>query len=428
MSAPLPFHICITIMDDPLYKQSCIRVANALGKAGYKVTLIGRKLSETPAQVRDSPASVPAQDGDERSGLQNNLQQFEYQPGAFHRVRFKTVFKNGKLFYAEMNLRIFIYLLFHKADLVCSVNLDTIVPGYIISRLKGIPRIYDARELFTELAEIVARPRIQKVWLWVERTLVPRFPQGYAVCASIAAELQRRYGVQYAVVRNMTVLQPDPPTGVQPAHPAEPPTTGVQPVPSAAAALPLVETTPPFPGKYLLYQGAVNYGRGLDELVEAMTRIDLPLVICGTGNYMKQCQALVRTKGLVDRIHFTGQLQPSELSRYTQHAFIGINLVAAEGFNQYYSLPNKLFDYIHAGLPQVTMDYPEYQRVQAQYSIGVLIPTVNPDLIVSAVDQLHTDPELYANLKANCLKAKKVFNWQQEEPVLLEVFRKALHP
>lgn len=367
-------HICITIMDDPLYKQSCIRVATALGKAGYRVTLIGRRL---PPAALCGPASA--------------------QGEPFQRVRFRTFFKKGKLFYAEMNLRIFLYLLFHRVDLICSVNLDTIIPGWAISRLKGIPRIYDARELYTELPEIVARPRIQKIWLWVERTMVPRFPQGYAVCASIAEELERRYGVQYAVVRNMTVLQPEAPDPVA-----------------------------PFPGKYLLYQGAVNYGRGLDELIEAMVQIDLPLVICGTGNYFNQCRELVLSTGLGSQIHFTGQLQPQELKRYTSHAFIGINLVAAEGFNQYYSLPNKLFDYIHAGLPQVTMDYPEYRKVQARFPIGILIPEVKPGLIVGAVKRLMEDPTLYATLKANCMEAKKVFNWQREEPILLEVFRKTL--
>jgi glycosyltransferase involved in cell wall biosynthesis len=406
-------HICITIMDDPLYKQSCIRVATALGKAGYRVTFIGRRLPGVPAPA----SSGAATQGEFGSPSGSTSTSGSGSPGEpFQRVRFRTLFKKGKLFYAEMNLRIFLYLLFHQVDLICCVNLDTIVPGWVISRLKCIPRIYDARELYTELPEIVARPGIQKIWLWVERSMVPRFPQGYAVCASIAEELERRYKVRYAVVRNMTVLQPQT-TG--------PPGSGGTGAPgSGGAGVP--EPVAPFPGKYLLYQGAVNYGRGLDELVEAMAYIDLPLVICGTGNYFNQCRELALSRDLGNQIHFTGQLQPQELKSYTSHAFIGINLVAAEGFNQYYSLPNKLFDYIHAGLPQVTMDYPEYQKVQAQFPIGILIPAVKPDLIVGAVKKLLEDPTLYAKLKINCLEAKTVFNWQREEPVLLEVFRKAL--
>jgi glycosyltransferase involved in cell wall biosynthesis len=372
------FYICITIMDDPLYKQSSIRVADALGRAGHRVTLIGRRL----------PGERTATDDDERAAEQTG--------DTFRRVRFRCLFRKGKLFYAEMNLRLFFYLLVNRVDLVCAVNLDTILPCWAVSELKGIPRIYDARELFTEMAEVVARPRIQRAWLWVEKNMVPRFPDGYAVCQSIADVFYRRYGVRYAVVRNMTVLK--------------------EPVPSPR----------PMERQYLLYQGAVNVGRGLDALIPAMQQIDLPIVICGTGNYMDQCRKLVDQYGLEQKIFFMGQLSPFQLRQYTDHAFIGINLVERAGLNQYYSLPNKLFDYIHSGLPQVTMDYPEYRRVQEVFEIGVLIRDVQTDLIVEGVQRLVNDQVLYERLRTNCLEAKLVFNWQQEEPVLLDVYQKVI--
>jgi glycosyltransferase involved in cell wall biosynthesis len=358
--------VCIVLMDDPVYKQSCIRVAEALSGAGYAVTLIGR---------RTGPV-----DGDK----------------AFKRVRFRTMFREGKVFYGEMNLRIFLYLLFHRVDAVCAVNLDTILPCYTISVLKRIPRVYDARELFSELAEVVARPRIQRAWRQVEKSMVPRFPNGYAVCASIGAELHRRYGVNYSVVRNMTVLSNR------------------------------VPGRPPLDHPYLLYQGAVNYGRGLDALIPAMQYIDMPLLICGTGNYLQPTRDLILHYGLGDRVLLLGQLAPAQLFTYTAHAYAGINLVERDGFNQYYSLPNKLFDYIHAGLPQVTMDYPEYRRVQESYEVAVLIPEVRMDLIVGAVKSLVGNPELYARLKANCALARLEFNWQREAPVVLEIYQKLL--
>jgi glycosyltransferase involved in cell wall biosynthesis len=354
--------ICIALMDDPVYKQSCIRVAEALTRAGYKVTMIGRRLSD------GSGPQVPANRDPVRQ------------------VRFACLFKKGKAFYAEMNSRIFFYLLFHRVDLVCAVNLDTILPCYLVSVIKRIPRLYDARELFTEMAEVVARPRIRKAWLWVERTMVPRFPGGYAVCFSIADELHRRYGVRYPVVRNMTVLDENHVPGPRPLE-----------------------------NPYLLYQGAVNHGRGLDALLAAMRRIDFPLVICGTGNYIAQTRELVRSYGLQEKVIFTGQLKPAALRRYTDHAWIGINLVEREGFNQYYSLPNKLFDYIHSGLPQVTMDYPEYRRVQDEFEVAVLIPDVTEEQIVRAVERLCNDDVLYERLRENCRKARYHFNWQAEE-------------
>jgi glycosyltransferase involved in cell wall biosynthesis len=375
-------HIYITLLDDPVYKQSTIRVAETLARAGYAVTLVGRCLDRDACVtgVHNAPDARPAS---------ANI-------APFRRVRFKCLFKRGKAFYLEMNLRIFFYLLFHRTDLVCAVNLDTILPCWTVSLLKRIPRVHDARELFTELSEVVARPRIQRMWLWVERNLVPRFPYGYAVCQSIADELHKRYGVSYAVVRNMTVL---------------------------------ANRTPgprPLPGPYLLYQGAVNYGRGLDALIPAMQHIDLPLVICGTGNYMEQTRELVERSGLGQKVIFTGQLTPDALYTYTAHAFAGINLVERAGLNQYFSLPNKLFDYIHAGVPQITMDYPEYRRVQDAFEIGILIPEVEERLIVEAIRRLCADNALYQRLHENCAAARLELNWQKEEPRLVEVFRTAM--
>ena len=382
-------HICIALMDDPYYKQSAIRVAGALARAGYKVTLVGRRLPGA-----SGGGTTTAQAGVGKAGASGGGPAAASQP--FRQVRFYCLFKKGVTSYAEMNIRLFFYLLFHKVDLVCAVNLDTILPCWMISVIKRVPRVYDARELFTEMAELVARPRIQKVWLRIERGMVPRFPNGYAVCQSIADEFHRRYGVQYAVVRNMTVLED---------HPRSP---------------------RPLEGPYLLYQGAVNHGRGLGALIPAMRSIGLPLVICGSGNYMRECRELVKHYGLESRIVFTGQLMPTALRQYTDHAYAGINLVEREGLNQYYSLPNKLFDYLHAGVPQVTMDYPEYQRVQAAFEVAVLIPELTEEEIVRATQHLIEDPLLYSRLRNNCEPARRLFNWQAEEPVLVEVFRRLM--
>lgn len=379
-------HICIVLMDDPIYKQSSLRVADSLARAGYAVTMVGRRMGSGTG-----PSGV-SRGGEAGRGTANPVRQ----------VRFVCLFRKGKASYAEMNIRIFFYLLLHRVDMVCAVNLDTILPCYVVSRLKDIPRLYDARELFTEMAEVVARPRIQKTWLWVERTMVPRFPRGYAVCLGIAEELQRRYGVRYPVIRNMTVLQERHDLGAG----------GLGPVADAGRR--------PLEGPYLLYQGAVNHGRGLDALMGAMRQIDLPLVICGTGNYMGQTVELVQRYGLSEKVVFTGQLKPEELRRYTDHAYIGINLVEREGFNQYYSLPNKLFDYIHSGVPQVTMDYPEYRRIQDEIEVAVLIADVTEEEIVQALRRLCDEPGLYNRLKEHCLEARKRLNWQAEEGKLFQ--------
>ena len=112
-----------------------------------------------------------------------------------------------------------------------------------------------------------------------------------------------------------------------------------------------------------------------------------------------------------------------KLMEISQKAFIGVAVPEKEGLNQYLALPNKLFDYIHAGLPQVTVNYPEYEKINSQFEVAVLLDDISPKRIAEALNNLLTDDVLYKKLKTNCLKARDVLNWQQEEIRLLAFYK-----
>ena len=171
--------IIFTVTTDLSYDQRMIRICTSLAHAGYNVTLTGRKLR----------SSIP----------------LSTQP--FTQKRISCFFEKGKLFYAEYNVRLFLYLLFKKMDCICAIDLDTILPCYYISRLKKIKRVYDAHELFCEMKEVVSRPSIYKMWKRIERYTVPHFPLGYTVNKLIADEFKKMYGVNYEVIRNMALLK-----------------------------------------------------------------------------------------------------------------------------------------------------------------------------------------------------------------------------
>ncbi len=124
-----------------------------------------------------------------------------------NRFVFNVGLPPGWISYFEWNIRLFLFLLFRKMDVICAVDLDTILPCYFISKLKGIKRIYDAHELFTEMKEVISRPWVKKCWLAIERFALPRFEHGYTVSESIAHEFEKRYGVRYEVIRNVPVLE-----------------------------------------------------------------------------------------------------------------------------------------------------------------------------------------------------------------------------
>lgn len=296
----------------------------------------------------------------------------------------------GFYFYAEYNVRLFFYLLFNKCDIICCIDLDTIIPVYLVSLIRGKTRVYDAHEYFSQLKEVVTRPKVYKVWHWIERTFLPRFRNGYTVCESIAEEFKEKYGVQYSVIRNVPLLE---------------------------AYKESISTE-----RVILYQGAVNEGRGLEYLIPAMAYMDIPLLIYGDGNFMNQAKKLIEDNALDKKVILKGKVLPNELRNITSSSLIGLNLVENIGLNQYYSLANKFFDYIHDALPQVTMNFPEYKRINDEYEVAVLIDNLSIDSIVAAINDLLADTDKYHRLKANCLKARESLNWQKEEKKLLKFY------
>lgn len=339
------------------------RICGSLAAAGYEIILVGRR----------RPDSAPL--------AQRSFRQF----------RLRCWFNKGKLFYAEYNIRLFCFLLFRSMDAICSIDLDTILPGLIVSKLKRIPRIYDAHELFTELKEVITRPAVHRFWLGIEKKAVSRFSHGYTVSDGIAAEFNKRYGVNYATIRNMPVLQE----------------TG----------------SIPCPDRIIIYQGAVNEGRGFEYLIPAMKNVNGKLIVCGDGNFMPQLKKLIQENAVEDKVELTGMLTPAGLIQAAQKARVAVAVPDMEGLNQLLALPNKFFDYIHAGLPQVTMNYPEYARLNEVYEVAILLNNRLPETISAALNHLLDDTVLYDTLRANCLKAKGVLNWHTEEQKLIRFYR-----
>jgi len=359
-------NIYFTVTTDLTYDQRMIRICTSLATAGYTVTLVGRKLKN----------SIPLND----------------QP--FHQKRLNCFFETGKLFYAEYNIRLFFFLLFKKMDCIGAIDLDTILPGYFISMIKKIKRVYDAHELFCEMKEIATRPEIYKMWKTIERFAVPKFPYGYTVNQPIAAEFKKMYGVQYEVIRNIALVRP-------------------------LVHIPKTE-------KFILYQGAVNEGRSFETLIPAMKDVDSKLIICGDGNYLQQAIQLVKENNLQDKVIFKGKLTPDELRKITQQAYMGVTLFDNRGLSNYYSLANRFFDYLHAGIPQLCVDYPVYKEINEQHEIALLVNDISINNLASQLNNLLHNEVLYKHLQQNCVKARETLNWQIEEKKLVQFYNELL--
>jgi glycosyltransferase involved in cell wall biosynthesis len=176
--------------------------------------------------------------------------------------------------------------------------------------------------------------------------------------------------------------------------------------------------------KFILYQGAVNEGRCFETLIPAMKAVNCKLVICGNGNFMAQAKLLAEQHKLEGKVIFKGAVEPSALRLITAQAYIGINLVENNGLSNYLSLANKFFDYIHAGIPQLCVDYPAYAEINDRFRVAMLTNDTSPGNLALLLNNLLNNEVLYEELKTNCLKAREYYSWQNEQKELIQFYRK----
>lgn len=365
-----PGRIIAAVTNDLSHDQRMIRICTTLQTAGYAVELVGRlKKDSRPLPVR-----------------------------TFRQTRLPCFFQKGFLFYAEYNLRLWWHLLRRRFDAVCAVDTDTLPACFLATAIKDKPCVLDAHEYFSEVPELAQRPLVKKFWEIIAALLVPRLRHCYTVGERLAEALSARYGVPFSVIRNLPLRREQPPLDRRPGTPL-----------------------------IVLYQGMLNEGRGLEEMIGAMEQLDgVQLWLAGHGDLAealhRQAARLVQTGKVV----FYGFLPPEQLWELTATADIGINLLADRGLSYRYSLANKAFDYIQAGLPSIQMNFPEYRRLNEQFGVFDCIETLTENAIADAVARLRDDREHYDLLRHNCRQAAAQLHWQEEAPKLLAIYEEAL--
>ena len=365
--------VVVSVTNDLCTDNRVNKVCLFLEKQGYRVTLVGRELK----------GSAP-------------LPQRTYRT-----KRFKLPAEKGPWFYAWYNLRLFLYLLTHKVDVLVSNDLDTLLANYAASKCKPLVKlVYDSHEYFTEVPELVARPRVQRIWEGIEAWIFPKLKDVYTVNESIAALYREKYKKEIAVLRNCS------------------PKWEKKLVPSKAD-LGIPE------GVFLvLIQGAgINMDRGAEEAVAAMKQLTgCVLLIVGDGDVVGKLKEEVQQNNLSDRVRFFGKRPYEEMMAFTYHADVGLTLDKPTNLNYRFSLPNKVFDYMHAATPMICTDLVEVSRIVSHYAIGTILPELTVENLTAAIQDLQNNPEKLATMKANCSAAAVHENWEMETKVLEKIY------
>ncbi len=364
----------VSVINDLVTDRRVDKTCNTLVDLGFDVLLVGRKL----------PDSLP---------LTNRRYKMR---------RMKLLFKTGPLFYAEYNIRLFFFLFFQKSGLLFANDLDTLLPNFFVSLLKNIPIVYDSHEYFTETPELVNRPFVQAIWRRIEQFAFPKVKDVITVNDSIAALFKEKYGNDVNVVRNI------------------PPSPDVKRI-KTRQELGLPQNIP-----IVLLQGSgINIHRGAEELVEAMQFIsNAHLIVIGAGDVINQLKAMRQRMNLESKITFYPKMPFDELFHFTANADLGMTLDKDTNINYRYSLPNKLFDYIHAGVPALASPLVEVKKIIDRYHVGEIIESHQPELLAQSIRNMLTDKKKLVHYRANCKTAAAVLNWETEKETLIEILRK----
>ena len=367
-------HVTVLVSNDLEHDQRVAKVCSTLLGMGYEITLVGRML----------PGSKPMQ-----------------RP--YETRRFHLLFHRGILFYIALHLRLFFYLLRKRTDLILANDLDTLLPAFIVSKLRNKKIVYDSHEYFTGAEGLTGRKFPTWAWTQIERYVFPRLRYVYTVNESIAKIYRELYHVPVLVVRNVPPLV-DPPMLMSRAELGLPPDK-----------------------KILLLQGAyIDPDRGAVEALRAMEFVDNALlVIIGSGRSIPEIKKMAESPIYSGKILLLDKMPFAQLSQYTRNADLGLSLDQPVHLNYKFSLPNKLFDYIHAGIPILASDLPEIRRVFEKYSIGNIVKSIQPKELATAMHEALTSA-MRDEWKIQLKRARLENNWQQEEKILVNLFSEVL--
>lgn len=341
------------------------RICNTLSEDGKSVLLVGRKHNKSVELIDRS----------------------------FDQDRVICWINSGALFYLEINLRLFLKIKKNALVTITSNDLDTVIAGLLIKYVKKCLFYIDSHEYFSEVPELKNSPI--KKWLWrcVGAIGFKRSDVNYTVNKYLALELKNQYQQDFDVIRNV------PPKKVKLRNKEQ--------------------------GRIitLVYLGVLNEGRGLLEIIEAIQYLpNCFLKVIGDGILKKQMRIRAQELKVVDRIIFLGTLSEAEFETHIRASDIGLNLLTAESLSYYYSSANKFFDYLHLGIPVLTMSFPFYEDIARQHNVAQLIEDIKPSTIVAGIEEFKASFE-YDTFNNRLEVLLEAYNWEKESKKLLNIYR-----
>jgi glycosyltransferase involved in cell wall biosynthesis len=375
--------VIVTVISDLVTDYRVHKVCQTLHDEGFRVLLIGS------ATRRALP-----------------LKQRDYQAD-----RLFMWFNGSAMFYAEFNIRLFFRLLRLKADIYLGNDLDVMPATMLSARLKRKHVVYDSHEYFLGMAGLERKPIRRNVWKLIESQVFSRLKYMYTVSDSIRNLYRKNYQKKLFVVRNLPLLNP----------------VSAKLSSEEIDWIASIDRKIPSNKNLLIFQGAgINESRGAEELVYSMLFLDAAsyhLLIIGGGDVFEKLEKMIGQNQLSEKITLVSKVPFAVLGHFTRKAQLGLSIDKPSVLNHKYSLPNKLFEYLHAGVPVLASRLTEQERIINQYDVGGFIDDHQPEHIAGKIKQIFGDPETLNRWKRNTRKAREELNWEKESKIVIDIFK-----
>jgi glycosyltransferase involved in cell wall biosynthesis len=375
--------ITVTVISDLVTDFRVHKVCQTLHNEGYRVFLIGSRNKRSLA-----------------------LKNRDYQTD-----RIKLWFNGTALFYAEFNIRLFFRLLLQKPDIFLGNDLDVMPATMLAARLKKKPIVYDSHEFFLGMAGMDQKPVRKNIWKFIEARIFSRLKYIYTVSDSIRNLYRRIYHKKLFVVRNLPLK-----------NPMNPELTSEE-----TDWIRSIDGRIPEHKNLLIFQGAgINESRGAEELVYSMIFLDASeyhLLIIGGGDVFSKLEKIIGQNNLSEKITLIPKVPFAVLSHFTRKAQLGISIDKSSVINHKYSLPNKLFEYLHAGVPVLASRLVEQERIINEYEVGTFIEDYQPEHMAGKIKEIFADQEQLSRWKQNTCKLREILNWENESKIVIDIFK-----
>ncbi len=289
-------------------------------------------------------------------------------------------------------------------------DLNTLPVAYCSAKRDGAKLVYDSHELYTERNKLIPSSKQWKCILGrIECFLIRQADAVITVNHTLARELAKRYKISLpSVVMNT-------------------PTSFGQAVNNfddkgrlrTALSIPSQQ-------KLMLYVGAITFNRGMETLIQSLAQLpDCYLACMGYGGsaYKRSLIDLAHEICVADRFAFFGPVPSDQVIHYAAGADIGVAPIANACLSYYYCSPNKLFEYMNAGLPVVASKFPELEKVIVGCDIGYTFDPSDPQDIACAIRRILDDPAAIERMSINAKKASRRYNWETESRKLLTIYK-----